>query len=57
MTEKLKIKASKERHIDLSEYAEEAVPFDAVMRQILSAKPVHRVADKKKPAKKPRKSK
>lgn len=48
-------KASKP--IDLSEYAEEAVPFDTVMRQILSAKPVHRVAVKKKSAKKPRKSK
>ncbi len=48
-------KASKP--VDLSEYAEEAVPFDAVMRLILSAKPVHRVAAKPKPAKKPRKSK
>lgn len=38
----------KQQKIDLSEYAEEAVPFDAVMRQILSAKPVHRVAPKPK---------
>lgn len=41
----------KQRPVDLSEYAEEAVPFDAVMRQILSAKPMHRVAPKTRKAK------
>jgi hypothetical protein len=41
--------------IDLSEYAEEAVPFDTVMRQILKAKPVHRVAKPKPAAKQKRK--
>jgi hypothetical protein len=35
--------------IDLSEYAEEAVPFDTVMRKILKAKPAHRAAAKPKP--------
>jgi hypothetical protein len=32
--------------INLSEYAEEKVPFDTVIRTILKAKPVHRVRPK-----------
>jgi hypothetical protein len=43
--------AKESASIDLSEYAEEAVPFDAVIRQLAKAKPAHRVAPKPKPAK------
>jgi hypothetical protein len=35
-----------QKPIDLSEYAEEAVPFDTVIRQLAKAKPVHRIAPK-----------
>lgn len=40
--------------VDLSEYTEEKIPFDTVIRRIAKAKPMHRVAPKKiekKPAK------
>jgi hypothetical protein len=48
--------AKKSRQIDLSEYSEEALPFDAVIRQIAKVKPAHLPA-KKKPAKSSRKIK
>lgn len=48
---------AKQAPIDLSEYAEEKIPFDTVMRKLLSAPPAHRVAEKTKPATKPRKRK
>ena len=38
--------------IDLSEYAEEAIPFDAVIRKIMSAPPHHIEAPKPKAKKK-----
>lgn len=34
---------------DLSEYGEEAIPFDDVMRRLLEAKPQHQKADKPEP--------
>lgn len=43
--------AQKNKAVDLSSYEEEAIPFDAVIKRIMSAKPVHRVAPKP-PAKK-----
>ena len=43
--------------LDLSEYTEEAIPFDVVIRRIAHAKPVHRVAPKAKLAKNARKRK
>lgn len=39
---KEKQKREPAKPVDLSEYAEEAVPFDTVMRQILKAKPMPR---------------
>lgn len=42
--------------VDLSEYAEEAVPFDAVIRKLAKVKPTHSTA-KHKPAKAARKRK
>jgi hypothetical protein len=39
---------AKPEPIDLSEYAEEKVPFDSVIRQIAKAKPNHKPAPKKK---------
>ncbi|MDP1536053.1 MAG: hypothetical protein Q8L95_02580 [Burkholderiales bacterium] len=49
--------AKKAKPVDLSEYAEEAVPFDTVMRQILRAPPAPRTAPAPKPAKKAQKRK
>jgi hypothetical protein len=43
------VKTKPAKPVDLSEYAEEKVPFDTVLRQILSAKPVHRAAPKPTP--------
>jgi hypothetical protein len=45
------------KQVDLSEYAEEAIPFDAVIRQIMKAKPVHRVAANPAPKKRATKRK
>lgn len=42
--------------IDLSEYAEEAVPFDAVIRKLAKVNPMHSTA-KHKPARAARKRK
>jgi len=50
-------RAKQAKPADLSEYAEEAVPFDTVIRKILTAKPMHRVATKPKRAKTARKRK
>lgn len=36
--------------IDLSEYAEEAMPFDAVIRKLASVKSTHSASTKQKPA-------
>jgi len=47
----------KPKPVDLSEYAEEAVPFDTVMRQLLKAAPAPRTTAKPKPAKKAQKRK
>lgn len=45
------IKTKQPDKIDLSEYAEEKVPFDDVIRRIASAKPVHKVTPKPKTSK------
>jgi hypothetical protein len=43
-------KNENQKPIDLSEYAEEEIPFDTVIRQIAKAKPVHHIASKPKAA-------
>lgn len=39
--------AKKSKPIDLSEYEEEAVPFDAVIRKLAHAKPAHKAPTRK----------
>lgn len=37
--------------VDLSEYAEEAVPFESVIKRLMQAPPQHRATAQTKPAK------
>lgn len=49
------IKAAKQpKRIDLSEYAEEAIPFDAVIRKIGKVAPIAIRKPKPKPARNPK---
>jgi len=48
MTAKNKAQDREEKPIDLSDYAEEAIPFDTVIRKIMSAPPHHIEAPKPK---------
>jgi hypothetical protein len=48
--------AKKPKPVDLSEYAEEAIPFDQVVRQLARAKP-EQPAARRRPAKTSRKRK
>jgi len=50
-------KPKRKQSVDLSEYAEEAVPFDNVIRTIAKAKPKHRVVAKTKAGKTARRRK
>jgi hypothetical protein len=44
-------KKAKAKSVDLSEYAEEAVPFEAVIQRLMKAPPQHRTAPQSKPVK------
>lgn len=44
-------KKAKAKPVDLSEYAEEAVPFEAVIKRLMQAPPQHRTATKPKAVK------
>lgn len=44
-------KKAKAKPVDLSEYAEEAVPFEAVIKRLMQAPPQHRTASQSKSAK------
>lgn len=50
-TAKKATKKAKAKPVDLSEYAEEAVPFDAVIKRLMQAPPQHRTTASSKPAK------
>jgi hypothetical protein len=50
-TAKRSTKKPKAKPVDLSEYAEEAVPFEAVIKRLMQAPPQHRTTPQPKATK------